>query len=432
MKRSKVLLVLSLVLVLALTVPLGTAFGKGTPAKGDPKVNPDPGQVPEALAPNLSFPVLFTTPVAVATPLLVDGSVDALLPYQMFFQMEQAYVQVPIYAEDGVTIIGWEDGTELAFTTSGNPVLIFSTDENGDYILTPIAEADYNFSVTYTGTYPTMENFTKTVYESCTEVQATDPATGGLLYDPITGEPIMVWECVTTDWIYKDYLLEYAPWYVQTTDAEYNKKGINIWQAEYKLWEPDPEVLPCENVVDIDFIDWGNPMENTNPMVGYRFPVEIALYEKFDEDTLMKAYKAACLEYNSSRDEFFGVKNETWDSYYATVLTSQFEAWVIGPGGVRTDIILEPAIGPSGKMNFASAGGGWMPTVPGWHTFYLRILDPNISLKNAIINDDDSYCMKCGVMCKELPKWKLEKTGIYYNDTWLTLYVEPNTSGRKK
>ncbi len=55
-----------------------------------------------------------------------------------------------------------------------------------------------------------------------------------------------------------------------------------------------------ETVVNIDFIDWGNPLENINPIVGQRFPVEVALYEKLE--TPMTAYKMACLEYPGTKD----------------------------------------------------------------------------------------------------------------------------------
>ena len=72
--------------------------------------------------------------------------------------------------------------------------------------------------------------------------------------------------------------------------------GANSWQADW--------VMETEAVVTIEFVDWGNPLENINPIVGLRFPVEVALYKQLE--TPMTAFKMACLEYPGSKDEVFG------------------------------------------------------------------------------------------------------------------------------
>ena len=94
------------------------------------------------------------------------------------------------------------------------------------------------------------------------------------------------------------------------------------------------------------------------------------------------------------------------------------------------EIRLEPAVGPSGKMNFASAGGGWIPEVSGWHRITLHVTDPNISLAGAIVNNDEHYDLATGEKLEDLSPNKQELTGIYYNTTWLDLYVLPAGGGR--
>jgi len=375
MKRSAVLAtLLAVVLALALTSAAALAAGE--------KQNPDPGQDPTALSPNLSFPVVMTTPL------------------EQFFVMVQA--------TDPLT-------GELLWTSTGDPVMVFATGEDGDYI--PLPAVDEYLHHIYSGSHPGMTDFDYGWWEL---VQGDDPATPDVIETDYH-----VW--TTLDYI--AYLNQFPTWYVQPTD----EAEPNTWQADWALWEKtllpdDPNYL--WDLVFIDFVDWGNPLENINPMVGYRFPVEVALYQKLD--AAMTAYKMACLEYMSTRDELFGTTGDLWESMYATVLTTDFDAWVVDPNGVQADISLEPAAGPSGKMNFASSDGGWMPKMPGWHRIYLQINDENIWLRDAVVNNDEHYCMTCGVMCEELSSQKQELTGIYYNQTWIDVYVVPQSGKRPK
>jgi hypothetical protein len=231
------------------------------------------------------------------------------------------------------------------------------------------------------------------------------------------------------------WLQSMQPWYdqpVTTIDTDPNL----IWNADYvdaaNSWQAD-WVRETGAVVTIDFIDWGNPLENINPLVGQRFPVEVALYEKLD--TPMTAYKMACLEYPGSKDEVFGTSDTsgsyTYGSYFATVLTNKFSAEVWNPDGTISSINLGPGIGPSGKMNFASGGGGWIPTMRGWHRIWLHTNDPLISFSGAIVNNDEHYIMTSGCMAQELNPNKLELTGIIGDSTYIdVLVVKPN--GKKK
>lgn len=199
----------------------------------------------------------------------------------------------------------------------------------------------------------------------------------------------------------------------------------NAWQADWaRTYEP----------VKIDFIDWGNPMENTYAQVGYRFPIELYLYTKLDVP--MTAYTMACLEYPSSADEVYGTNGETFESYYATVLTNSFraEAFNLTNSGI-TKINLEPAIGPSGKMNFASAGGGWIPTQAGTYRIFFYVDDPLISFEGAEINNDEHYIFNLGLWAEGLSQ---NKEGLSYvvdgaDYTWIdVVVVEPNGGGGKK
>ena len=208
-------------------------------------------------------------------------------------------------------------------------------------------------------------------------------------------------------------------------NTDYVDTYDNAWQADWAR---------TNELVTIDFIDWGNPMENTYPQVGYRFPIELYLYTKLTEP--MTAYTMACLEYPSSADEVYGTNGVTFESYYATVLTNKFRAEAINLtyGGV-TPINLEPAIGPSGKMNFASAGGGWIPTKAGTYRIFFYVDDPLISFEGAEINNDEHYIFSLGLWAEGLSQ---NKEGLSYvvngaDYTWIdVVVVEPNGGGGKK
>ena len=222
-----------------------------------------------------------------------------------------------------------------------------------------------------------------------------------------------------------EWLIENGPWYPQPPYA-----NENTWVAEY---------LVSDEMHEIHFVDWGNPMENIYPRVGWRFPVEIALYEKIGEltetgivGTTMEAFTMACLEYPGSRNELFGTNNVRYGSCFATVLTTEFTVTVRPPDTWQEyEIRLDPAVGPSGKMNFASANGGWIPEVPGWHRITLTINDPNISLANAVVENDEHFNMMTGEQVDELSWQKKELSGILYNTTYIDVYVLPGSGSNK-
>ncbi|MDD2580081.1 MAG: hypothetical protein PHP40_08400, partial [Eubacteriales bacterium] len=253
-----------------------------------------------------------------------------------------------------------------------------------------------------------------------------------------------------------NWLPENGPWYPQAWSFTEAALGIVplvndpstllenlVWNSEYLLSQHDVDFYAnawqadwkrAEDVVAIDFVDWGNPLENTDPLVGYRFPIELYLYTKLDEP--MTAKKMACLEAPHSADELYGTDGTTFESYYATVLTSQFRCEVHDlKGGTITPVSLDPAIGPSGKMNFASADGGWIPKTAGPHRIYFYISDPLISLQTAIVNNDEHYVFDIGLMAETISTNKQDVSyvvgGAQY--TWIDVnVVDPNSNGGRK
>jgi hypothetical protein len=323
----------------------------------------------------------------------------------------------------------WVDLDEDGVVDDSEWILDYDLDDDGVNEMaepTPIWVNEV-INVQYNGTYPGNADSTHCSYTLGEDGCAVDVNTDGVIDDDdLFCEPMLTW------------LQSMQPWYDQpvvTTDTDPNL----IWDAGYvdaaNSWQAD-WVRETDAVVSIDFIDWGNPLENINPLVGQRFPVEVALFEKLE--TPMMAYKMACLEYPGSKDEVFGTSINpdpdpgfTYESYFATVLTNKFFAEVWNPDGSITGIKLEPGIGPSGKMNFASASGGWIPVMPGWHRIWLNTFDPLISFEGAIINNDEHYIMSTGCMAQELSPNKLEHSGIIGNSTFIDVLVERPKGKRK-
>ena len=102
------------------------------------------------------------------------------------------------------------------------------------------------------------------------------------------------------------------------------------------------------------------------------------------------------------------------------------------PDGTITSITLGPGIGPSGKMNFASGNGGWIPTMPGWHRIWLHVNDPLIDFSGAIVNNDEHYITSTGCMVQELNPNKLALVGITGDSTYIDVLVEKPSGGKKK
>ena len=383
MKTRSVLLA---VLVILLAFPMvGFAEKPAEPPK--PQPGPPGGEFPGkkdpfAATPNLSFPLIATDII------------------QMFYL--QTWVD-----SDGD---GEVDGSEW--------VLDYDLDDDGVNEMTeptPI-EVTEVINVQYNGSYPGNEDAKHCTYTVGDDGCAVDINLDGIIDDSdLSCESMVAW------------LQSMQPWYdqpVTTTDTDPNL----IWNADYvdaaNSWQAD-WIRETENVVTIDFIDWGNPLENINPIVGQRFPVEVALYELLE--TPMTAYSMACLEYPGTKIELFGTSDAsgsfTYESAFATVLTNKFTAEVWNPDGTITSINLGPGIGPSGKMNFASGGGGWIPTMTGWHRIWLNTNDPLISFSGAIVNNDEHYVMTSGCMAQTLNPNKLELTGIVGDSTYIDVLV---------
>ncbi len=109
-----------------------------------------------------------------------------------------------------------------------------------------------------------------------------------------------------------NWLPENGPWYPQAWSFTEAALGIVplvndpstllenlVWNSEYLLSQHDVDFYAntwqadwkrAEDVVAIDFVDWGNPLENTDPLVGYRFPIELYLYTKLDEPMMAKKW----------------------------------------------------------------------------------------------------------------------------------------------
>jgi len=450
--------VLSIALMLVLGFSYGQAKKNGQvviqkkPAD-DPVPNPNPGKNLVAATPNLSFPVVMTDII------------------EIFYQKVWIDENIDGFCDEKEWVLGYDstgDGTIDNVAGDGVPVPIL---------------VEESISDTYDGTYEGNDTFWYTTY-------IVDETTG-CAADTLT----QTWEDLNGDGILTldeyvkvenlpdgspdytdpvpmyDWLVSNQPWYDQpvnmdatatetvttfdglTTDTIYSNEnpnniwniayidgteigGVNSWQADWVMLEDDDNDS-FTPVVNVDFIDWGNPLENTvAPIVSQRFPVEMALYDYLD--TPMIAYKMACLDYPSTRDEVFGTSTldgtgHTKEVAFATVLTSKFTAEVWDPAGGITQIPIEPGIGPSGKMNFASAGGGWIPTMPGWHRIWIHFNDPLLSLSGAIVNNDEHYILSTGCMAEDLNKNKQKLVGIIGDSTYVDVYVNlPSGGGKKK
>lgn len=322
----------------------------------------------------------------------------------------------------------WVDSDGDGIVDDSEWVLDYDLDDDGVNEMTeptPLLVTE-DIKVQYNGSYPGNEeaeycSYTLDEFGCAVDISGPDGTPDGIVDDlDLTCVPMAAW------------LQSMQPWYdqpVTTTETDPNL----IWNAAYvdsaNSWQAD-WMLETAEVVEIDFIDWGNPLENINPIVGQRFPVEVTLYEKLE--TPMTAYKMACLEYPGTKVELFGTSvgpspdtgGFTFESYFATVLTNSFIAEVWNPDGTITRIDLGPGIGPSGKMNFASGGGGWTPTMPGWHRVWLHVNDELIDFSKAIVNNDEHYIMSSGCKAQDLNRQKLELTGIIGDSTFIDVLVE--------
>ena len=95
-----------------------------------------------------------------------------------------------------------------------------------------------------------------------------------------------------------------GPWYPQKTVG-------NEWQAEFAR----------QGTEDVTYIDWGDNIESVNPKIRRPFRLEVTLYKPLE--TPMDAYTMAVLEYPSSANELQGTNTITYQSSYATVVSTR-------------------------------------------------------------------------------------------------------------
>lgn len=432
-----------IVLVAALGAMLlysGAALAKGGASKPP---DTDSNQDVYGATPNLSFPLVFTDLIDVLyAKIWVDTDGDAVMDQNEWF---------------------------TAYDANGNGVLDDDLDgllEDGEDNITPTAGpliplvVSEVFGTAYSGTYPGQIEppYNDETYDLAYYSTYVLGGEDGCFVDLVDNEDptILVPDGVadvTEPILMTDWLPLQEPWYPHPgsyvdanpnltwqTDNVVDGDYANSWQADYAaLIDTDlSDDVPYDApVINIDFIDWGNPLENTYPLVGYRFPVEITLYQKLTEP--MTAYRMGCLEYPSSADELYATSDLNtgafiYESYYATVMTNKFRCEVLAPDASITQINLGPGIGPTGKMNFASAGGGWVPKVAGTHRIYFYMLDPKISFAGAIINNDEHYVMStlCGP-AEQLSPNTINKSVVLGQVTWIDVLVKkPNSSGGRK
>jgi hypothetical protein len=373
-------------------------------------------QNPLAATPNLSFPVVMTTTI------------------QKFYQQ--------IYVDDLDGVIEPSDWV-LGYDSTGDG-LVDTTDSTLG-VLVPIGVEEVISNV-YGGSYTDGDPV-------CT--YTVDPFTGEAV--DINGEDAEGNVILgVPDGVINDAdltcvpLTELAPWYPQPRDTTTTDPNL-IWNTAYvsnykNSWQADWTNLALATdpaPVSIAFIDWGNPLENISPTVGQRFPVEVTLHAKVADwvegaltGTSMTGYKMGCLEYGSSQTELFGTSDMNTDSFtyesaFATVLTTKFRAEVQPPTGPAYSITLEPGIGPSGKMNFASAGGGWIPTMAGRHRITLYVSDPLITFEGARVNNDEHYVMTTGAMAQALSTNKEGLSWVQGDVTWIDVDVVAPSGGGK-
>ena len=168
------------------------------------------------------------------------------------------------------------------------------------------------------------------------------------------------------------------PWYAQKVDG-------NLWQAEF--------AMPGDQNAVVNYIDWGDVIEAVNPTIGRPFRVEVTLYTSaasgLGENTTMVGYTMALLENPSSPDEVQGNNTNSYDSYWATIVSAQprmaiqfYGTGTIGDWnpegyweGIQPPVAFSfaPELNVGGKYIYGASEGGWRPASPGMYrlTFYL-------------------------------------------------------------
>ncbi len=180
-------------------------------------------------------------------------------------------------------------------------------------------------------------------------------------------------------------------WYAQKVEG-------NVWQAGY---------FNGNAPVSVTFIDWGDVIESSNPVIGRPFRLETTLYVDVS-DNPMTGYTMALLAYPSSPDETQGTNTSTYEGNWATV-ASQSPTLIIqyldegavpvwsaddnhwtgtGVNVPLANFNFAPELNVGGKYIYGASTGGWRPTQTGTYrlTFFMRD-QSNIDLSGAAIGN---------------------------------------------
>lgn len=193
------------------------------------------------------------------------------------------------------------------------------------------------------------------------------------------------------------YVLNNGPWYPQKTEG-------NTWNAEF---------APYSGLVF--GVDWGDNIESVNPMLRRPFRIEVRLFCQVgvegDEGDGMLGYEMAELEYPSSSNELQGTNQLTYQSDWATVVSTapKFLIQFFGdevPSGLdwtgtewktatqefpEVPMSFGPELNVGGKYIWGGSQGGWKPTQTGFYrlTFYMNASEIDLSAAvpgNFVVN----------------------------------------------
>ena len=189
------------------------------------------------------------------------------------------------------------------------------------------------------------------------------------------------------------YLEANGPWYAQKVTG-------NVWQADY---------ANANDPVSVTFIDWGDVIETSNPVVGRPFRLETTLYVDIS-DQPMDGYNMALLAFPSSPNETQGTNTVVYQGNWATVasvsptlIIQYLEAdaspvwspesgmWTgVGVHEPLANFSFAPELNVGGKYIYGASTGGWRPTAAGNYrlTFFMRGMS-NISFSNTVIGNYD-------------------------------------------
>ena len=215
--------------------------------------------------------------------------------------------------------------------------------------------------------------------------------------------PVFALDGITISSVIESFTVPYTGPYTGLTDEELaivtdgdwyaQKVAGNVWQAEY---------FNGDAPVNVAFIDWGDVIESSNPVIGRPFRLETTLYVDISDEP-MSGYTMALLAYPSSPDETQGTNTVKYDGNWATIASSSptliiqylengaVPTWSAESGqwtgtGVNAPLpnfTFAPELNVGGKYIYGASTGGWRPTQAGTYrlTFFMRgTTNVNLSL----------------------------------------------------